>query len=190
MTVRAAHGDNSAIVAPTGLEFELTDTKLYVPVVTLPKENGIKLLEPLKTGFKRTIKWNKYRSQMAVQRQNNNLNHLIDPIFTNVNKLFVLSFTTNNAGENRDSFPHYYVPNVEIKYFSVLIDGKSFLDLPVRNEEEAYEKIIDMNNNNDYKAGNLLDFGYFKENYKLIASDLNKQTKLKASQQINFIGSL
>ena len=63
MTVRAAQGDNPAIVAPTGLEFKITDTKLYVPVVTLSKENDIKLLEKLKSGFKRTIKWNKYRLQ-------------------------------------------------------------------------------------------------------------------------------
>ena len=77
---------------PTGLEFQITDTKLYVPVVTLSKENDIKLLEKLKSGFKRTIKWNKYRSQMTIQNINNNLTYLIDPIFTNVNRLFVLSF--------------------------------------------------------------------------------------------------
>ena len=77
---------------PTGLEFQITDTKLYVPVVTLSKENDIKLLEKLKSGFKRTIKWNKYQSQMSVQSNNNNLNYLIDPTFTNVNRLFVLSF--------------------------------------------------------------------------------------------------
>ena len=65
MTVRDAEGHNLAIVAPTWLEFQITDTKLYVPVVTLSKENDIKLLEQLKTGFKKTIKWNKYRSQMA-----------------------------------------------------------------------------------------------------------------------------
>ena len=73
MTERDAEGDNPAIVASTGLEFKITDTKLYVPVVTLSKENDTKLLEQLKTGFKRTIKWNKYRSQMIVQPQNNNL---------------------------------------------------------------------------------------------------------------------
>ena len=127
---------------------------------------------------------------MTIQPQNNNLNYLIDPIFTNANRLFVLSFTRNNAGNNRDSFSHYYVPNVEIKDFNVLIDGKSFFDLPVKNEEEAYEKIIDMSNNNDYTTGNLLDFAYFKENYRLIAIDLSKQTKLKDPQQINFIDRL
>ena len=90
----------------------------------------------------------------------------------------------------RDSFSHYYLPNVEIKDFNVLIDGKSFFDLPVKNEEEAYEKIIDMSNNNDYTTGNLLDFAYFKKNYRLIAADLSRQTKLKDPQQINFIGKL
>ena len=94
---------------------------------------------------------------MTVQPQNNNLNYLIDPTFTNVNRLFVLSFRRNIMGDNRDSFSDYYVPNVEKKDFNVLIDGKSFFYLPVKNKEEVYEKIIDMSNNNDYTTGNLLD---------------------------------
>ena len=163
---------------------------MYVPVVTLSKENYTKFLEKLKTGFKRTIKWNKHRSQMTVQSNNNNRNYLIDPTFTNVNRLFVLSFMRNNVGNNRDSFSHYYLPNVEIKDFNVLIDGKSFFDLPVKNEEEIYEKIIKMNNNNDYTTDNLLDFAYFIENYKQIGIDLSKQTRLKDPQQIDFIGKL
>ena len=87
--------------------------------------------------------------QITVQPQNNNLNYLIDPAFTNVNRVFVLSFQ-RIAGENnttkdcRDSFSHYYVPNVRIKDFNILIDGKSFFYLPVKNEEETYEKIIEM----------------------------------------------
>ena len=127
---------------------------------------------------------------MTIQSQNNNLIYLIDPTFTNVNKLFIFSFERNVIGDNRDSISHYYVPNIEIKDFNVLIDEKSFFDLPVKNKEEAYEKIIEMSNNNDYTTGNLLDFAYFKENYKLIAVDLSKQTKLKDPQQINFIGKL
>ena len=127
---------------------------------------------------------------MTVQPLNNYLNYLIDPTFTNVNRLFVLSFTRNNAGDNRDFFSDYYVPNVEIKYFNVLIDGKFFFDLPVKNEEEASEQIIDMSNNNDYTTGNLLDFVYFKKNRRLIATDLKKQIKLIDPQQINFIGKL
>ena len=81
---------------------------------------------------------------MTIEPQNNNLNYLIDPTFTNVNRLFILSYTRTNAGDDRDSFPDYYVPNVEIKEFNVLIDRKSLFDLPVKNEEEAYEKIIKM----------------------------------------------
>ena len=91
---------------------------------------------------------------------------------------------------SRYSFSNYYVPKVKINDFNVLIDGKSFFDLPVKNEEEAYEKIIEMNNNNDYTTGNLLDFAYYKKHYKLIAIDLSKQTKLKDPQQINFIRKL
>ena len=69
------------------LEFQTKDTKLYVPVVTLSRENDKKLLEQLTSGFIRTVKWNKYRSQMTIQTQNNNLNYLIDPMFTKVNRL-------------------------------------------------------------------------------------------------------
>ena len=190
MAERDAENDYPAIVAPTELEFKITNTKLYVPVVTLSKENDIKLLEQLKSGFKRTIKWNKYRSQMTIQPQNNNLNYLIDPTFTNVNRLFVLSFTRDNAGDNRDSFSDYYVPKVEIKDFNVLIDEKWFYDLPVKPEEEAYEKSIEMSNNNDYATGTLLDFAYFKKNYRLIATDLSMQAKLKDQQQIILLENL
>ena len=170
---------------PENATFQVTDTKLYVPVVTLSKENDIKLLEQLKSGFKRTIKWNKYRSQMTIQPKNRNLNYLIKPTFTNVHRLFVLSFNT----DNRYSYSNYYVPKVEINDFNVLIDGKSFFDLPVKNAEEAFEKIVEISNN-DYTTGNLLDFAYFKKHYKLIAIDLSKQTKLKEPQENNFIGKL
>ena len=130
---------------------------------------------------------------MTIQNNNNNLNYLIDPTFTNVNRLFVLSYERieedNVEKDYRDSFSHYYVPKVQIKDFNVLIDGKSFFDLPIKNEEEAYKKIIDMSNN-DYKTGNLLDFAYYKENQKVIAIDLTKQIKIKDPQQINFIGKI
>ena len=103
--------------------------------------------------------------------------------------MFVLSFPRKNNTDSRYSYSNCYIPKVKINDFNVLIDGKGFFDLPVKNEEEAYEKIIEMSNN-DYTTGNLLDFGYFKENYKLIAIDLSKQTKLKDPQQINFIGRI
>ena len=133
LTRDADYGANprvSEINNPENAIFKITDTKLYVPVASLSKENDIKLLEQLKLGFKRTIKWNKYRSQMTIQPQNNNLNHLIDPTFTNVNRLFILLFSRNNENDSRDSFMHYYVPNIRIKDFNVLIDGKRFSDLP------------------------------------------------------------
>ena len=136
---------------PTGLEFQITDTKLCVPAVTLSKEND---KEQLKSGFKRTVKWNKYRSQMTVQPQNNNLNYFIDPTFTKVNRLFVLSFARTVTGNHRDSLSHCYVPNVRKKDINVLIDGKSFFNLPVKDEEEAYEKVMSVNRNNDYTTGN------------------------------------
>ena len=102
---------------------------------------------------------------MTIQPQNNNLNYFIDPTFTKVNRLFVfVFFSRTDTRDYRKSFSNYYVPDAKIKYFNVLTDGKSFFDLPVKNEEEAYEKIIDMSNNNDYRTGNLLDFAYFKEN--------------------------
>ena len=91
-TATAAQGDNPArerIDAPTNATFKITDTKLNFPVVTLSTENDKTLLEQLRTGFKRTIKWNKYRSEMTNQAKNNNLNYLIDPTFTKFNRLFV-----------------------------------------------------------------------------------------------------
>ena len=127
---------------------------------------------------------------MTIQPSNRNLDYLIDPTFTNVNRLLVLSFPRNNITDSRYSYSNYYVTKVEINDFNVLIDGKIFFDLPVKNAKEAYETIIEINNNNDYTTGNLLDFAYFKKNYKLIAIDLSKQTKLKDPQQINFIRKL
>ena len=111
---------DGAIIPPTGLKFQITETKLYVPVVTLSKENDTKLLEQLKTGFKRTKKWNKYRSQMTVQSNNSNLNYLIDPKFTNANRLFVLSFQkiageNNTTKDHRGSFSDYYVQMLKLK---------------------------------------------------------------------------
>ena len=92
---------------PTGLEFQITGTKLYVPVFTLSKKNDKKLLEQLISGLKRTVTWNKYRSQMTIQFQNNNLNYLIDPTFTKVNRLFILLFVRNAEEDHRDSFSRY-----------------------------------------------------------------------------------
>ena len=93
---------------PANAPFKITDTKLYVSAVTLSTKDD-NFLEQLKSGFKRTIKWNKYRSEMANQTKTNHLNYLIDPIFTKINRLFVLSFENE---EDRTSFSKFYVPKV------------------------------------------------------------------------------
>ena len=121
---------------------------------------------------------------------------MIDPTFTNVNRIFVLSFKNESENENEDvrtSFRKYYVPKFEIKDFNVLIDGKPFFDIPVKNKEEAYEQIIELSRNNDYTTGNLLEYECFSKHYKLITIDLSKQIELEnldLKQQINFIGRL
>ena len=158
--------------APTGARLAINDCKLYVPVVTLSKDDEIKLLTDLKLGFKREIIWNKYRSQMTTEAVNNNLNNLIDPTFTNANRLFVLAYQT---ADDRQSYSQFYLPNVMVKDYNVIIDKLSFFYLPIKTEEEAYEKIIDISRNNEYTTGNLLDYDYFKKHYKLIAIDLSKQ---------------
>ena len=181
----------NAINSPTDAKFEITDCKLYVPVVTLSAENDNKLLEQSKSGFRRSIKWNKYMSQMSNQNKNNNLNYLIDTTFSNINRLFVSSFENE---DDRTSYYKYYLPNVEIKDYNVLIDGNAFFELPIKNIEETYEKIIQITDHSGYYArGNLLDYEYFKEHCKLIAIDLSKQIVLEnkdIKQQINFIGNL
>ena len=196
ITTTDAQGDNPAIAAPTSAAFKIKDTKLYVPVVTLSAENDNKLLEQLKTGFKRTVKWNKFRSEISNQTRNNNLNYLIYPTFTNINRLFVLLFKNEHGNDDKDesvrtSFSKYYVPKVEMKGVNFLINGKQFYEIPIKNKEEAYEAIIEISKNNDYATGNLLDYEYFKDHYKLIAVDLSKQIELENTElkpQINFIG--
>ena len=179
---------------PTGATLEITKCKLYIPVVTLSKDDEIKLLTNLKSGFKREIIWNKYRSQMTTEAVNNNSNILLDPTFTNVNRLFVLAYGVDNNNYMRQSSFEFYLATVMVKDYNVIINKLAFFDLPIKTEEEVYEKIIDISRNNEYTTGNLLDYDYFKKHYKLIAIDLSKQQVLQENkdliQQINFIGKL
>ena len=128
---------------------------------------------------------------MSTEVINNNLNILIDPTFTNVNRLFVLAYKTAN---DRQSFSQFYLPRVMIKDYDVIIHKLAFFDLPIKTEEKAYEKIIDISRNNEYTTSNFLDYDYFKNYYKLIAIDLSKQQVLQENedliQPINFIGRL
>ena len=128
---------------------------------------------------------------MTTEAINNNLNILIDPAFTNVNRLFVLAYQT---ADDRQSFSQFYLPRVIVKDYNVIIDKLAFFDLSIKTEEEAYEKIIDIDRINEFTTGNLLDYDYFKKHYKLIATDLSKQQVLQENedliQQINLIGRL
>ena len=128
---------------------------------------------------------------MSTEATNNDLNILIDPTFTNVNRLFVLAYQT---ADDRQSFSQFYLPKVMVKDFNVIIDKLAFFDLPMKTEEEAYEKVIDISRNNEYNTGNLLDYDYFKKYNKLIVIDLSKQQVLQENedltQEVNFIGRL
>ena len=128
---------------------------------------------------------------MTTEVINNNSNILIDPTFTDVNRLFVLAY--QNVAD-RQSYGEFYLPKVMVKDYNVIIDKLAFFDLPIKTEEEAYEKNIDISRNNEFTTGNLLDYDYFKKYYKLIAIDLSKQEVLQENedliQQINFIGKL
>ena len=173
--------------------FTITETNLYVPVVTLSTQDNAKLLPQLKSGFKRTISQNKYLVKPKLLAQNANLNHLTEPSFQGVNRLFVLEFEKD---AQRISRKRYYIPNVGIKDYNVMIDGKSFFDQPIYNMFKTYEKIrkITIGQGDDYTTGCIFDYPYFKKYYKMIAVDLSKQQALnadpKAIQQINFTENL
>ena len=121
------------IINSTGVgRFTITETKRYVPVVTLSTQDNAKLLQKFKPGFKRTINWNKYQSDPKAFEQNQYLNHLIDPRFQGLNRLFILSFENENG---RKSHSKYYLRKVEIKDYNVKIDDKNFFDQPVKNDK-------------------------------------------------------
>ena len=173
--------------------FGITDTKLYVPVVTLSTQENTKFLQQLKSGFKRVINWNKYLSKPELLAQNPNLNHLVEPSFQGLNRLFVLAFEDDAQRTTHDS---YYLPAVEIKDYNIIINAENFFDQPIKNNKITYENIrkIATGQGDDYTTGCLLDYSYFANTYKMIAVDLSKQQALdadpRAIQQINFIANL
>ena len=147
---------DSVITNSTGEgKFAITETKLYVPVVTLSTKDNAKLLQQLKSGFKRTINWNKYQSSIKTYAQSRYLNHLVDPSFQGVNRLFVLSFE-NEA--DRTSYSTYYLPKIEIKDYNIMIDGKNFFDQPTNSDLKTYENLLKIatGRGDDYTTGCLL----------------------------------
>ena len=173
--------------------FEITDTKLYLPVVTLSTQENNKLLQQLKSGFKRVINWNKYLSKPESFRRNADLNYLVEPSFQRINRFFLLTF---EGDTQRTSHSGYYLPNVEIKDYIIMINGENIFDQPIKNNKVTYENIrkIATGKGDDYTTGCLLDYSYFMDTYKMIAVDLSKQQALdadpRAIQQINFTADL
>ena len=131
---------------------KITDTKLYVPVVTLSTQDNAKLFQQLKSGFKRTINWKKYQPNPKTYAQNRYLNHLVDPSFLGVNRFFVLSFE-NEA--DRTSLSTCYLLKVKIKDYNVTIDGKNLFDQPINSNLKTYENIkrIATGQRDDYTTG-------------------------------------
>ena len=173
--------------------FAITDTKLYVPVVTLSTQENTKFLQQLKSGFKRVINWNKYLSKSELLAQNPNLNHLVEPSFQGVNRLFVFAFENDN---HRIIRKRYYLPIVEIKDYNIMIYGENFFGQSIKINKVTYENIrkIATGQGDDYTTGCLLDYPYFVDTYKMIVVDLSKQQALdadpRAIQQINFTANL
>ena len=145
--------------------FAITDTKLYVPVLTLSTQENTKFFQQLKSGFKRVINWNKYLSKPELLARNPNLNHLVEPSFQGVNRLFVLAFEKD---DDRKSDDQYYLPTVEIKDYNIVINGENVFDQPIKNNKVTYDNIrkIATGQGDDYTTGCLLDYPYFANTYK------------------------
>ena len=151
-----------------------------------------KLLQQLKSGFKRTVIWNKFKSKPELLRQNETLNQLVEPRFQEISRLFVLSFENDAQRTSNQRYP----PNIELKDCNVMINGRNIFDQSVKNDKRTYENIrkIATGQGDDYTTGCLLDYAYFRDIYKMIATELSKQQELDADpreiQQINFTANL
>ena len=145
--------------------------------MTLSTQGKAKLLQQLQSGSKRVINWNKYLSKPELLAQNPNINHLVEPSFQGVNRLFVLPFENDTP---RTSVKGYYLPNVEVKDYNVMINGENFFDQPIKNDKVTYENItkICTGSGDNYTTDSLLDYPYFKDSYKMITVDLSKQLTL------------
>ena len=162
-------------------------------IVTLSTQDNAKLLQQLKSCFKRTINWNEYDSEPKTSVRKIYLNHLINSSFQGVNRIFVLCFENKN---DRTSHSTYYLPKVEIKDYNAMTDGRNYFDQPINSMGKTYENIkkIATGQGDDYTTGCLLNYFYLKDHYKMIAIDLSKQQALdsdpRAIQQINFTAKL
>ena len=163
--------------------FIINDTKLYVPVVTLSKEEQQNKQQ--NKGFQRSIYWNEYKTKGQDEVANANAFKYIslDPSFQGVNRLFVIAYDNVNANRStRDGRTRYYLPTIDINKYNVIIDGRNFYDNPIESDIEKYRELkkVMIGKGEDYTTGSLLDYNYFKKHYKLVAVDLSKQKELDA----------
>ena len=182
--------------ANTVVSFEITDTKLYVPIVTLSTRDNSNLTKQLNEGFKRTVHWNEYKAvpDAGATAAADPYTRTLDASFQGVNRLFVLGFDRGDNDPKRDRYRRYYLPRVDITKYNVLIDGRNFYDQPINDKIRQYDEIrkVATGKGDNYATGCLLDYKYFKDFYKLVAIDLSKQKELdpRAIQQIEFYGKL
>ena len=173
--------------------FIINDTKLYVPVVTLPKEDNQDFIEQRNKGFQRSIYWNEYKTKEINEDADANVFKYInlDPSFHSVNRLFVMAYNRANGQPTRNGQQKYYLPRTDLEKY-VIIDGRNFYDSPTESDIEKYRELtkVMIGKGEDYTTGSLLDFNYFDKHYKLVAVDLSKQKELdadpRAIQQIVF----
>ena len=181
--------------------FKITNTKLYVPIVTLSSKDNAKLVKLFREGFNRPVYWNEYQTKIHTKDLDNNnpIRFLLDASFQGVRRLFVLPLN-NTDGDNkkvkRDSDTKYFLPRVNITNYNVLTDGRNFYDQPINDLIKQCDEIrkTATGQGDDYTTESLLDYQYFKDHYNLIAIDLSKQKELdadlRAIQQIEFYGIL
>ena len=174
--------------------FIINDTKLYVPVVTLSKEDNEDFIEQQNKGFQRSIYWNEYKTKEINEDADANVfkyNNL-DPSFQGVNRLFVMAYNRANGQPTRNRQQKYYLPRIDLEKYNVIIDGRNFYDNPIESDIEKYRELkkVMIGKGEDYTTRSLLDFNYFDKHYKLVAVDLSKQKELdadpRAIQQIEF----
>ena len=168
---------------------------MYVPVVTLSKEDNKDFIEQQNKGFQRSIYWNEYKTKEQDENANAN-NHKyinLDPSFQRVNRLFVMAYSrADNNQPTENGQRKYYLPRIDLKEYNDIIDGRNFYDNPIESDIEKYRELkkVMIGKGEDYTKGSLLDFNYFDKHYKLVAVDLSKQKELdadpRAIQQIEF----
>ena len=159
--------------------FIINDTKMYVPVVTLSKEDNKDFIEQQNKGFQRSIYWNEYKTKEINENADANVFKYInlDPSFQGVNRLFVTAYNRVDGQPNRDDQRKYYLARIDLNKYNVIIDGRNFYDNPIESDIEKYRELkkVMIGKGEDYTTGSLLDFAYFKKHYKLVAVDLSKQ---------------